>query len=455
MSETLAERAAAFIANTKNRNHSPAVVELAKRCLVDWMGVAIGASGEPVSRTVALSALAWGAQGEARILLGDRTTPALAALANATMGHALDFDDTRGHAPSHLSSPTWSAALAVAQHRDMDGVTALSAFIAGYEISAVIGDVLAGGKDIGTYGFGNLMQGAGFHPTSVLGRLSAAAAAAVLMGCSQEQAVNALATAATMGGGLTASFGTMAKPLHSGKAAMDGVQAAELAARGFIAAPEVFEAPGGFASAFVQTLATKFDNVTFSPGESLSDNSFKPYACGKLIHGHIDAARDLRDEWAERPVKQIRCRVAEISTRLVGRPLPTTHLEGKFSVAFCVALALTDHAVLPGDFSAKRLADPKVNGLMNKVELTPDPAVGRYGAILEIELETGEVLRATVERSRGNPENPLSWDDLKTKFDGMVKPILGDDTDGLFDALRSIEEPGGLSRIQALIQPRA
>mgnify|MGYP006222666779 FL=1 len=92
---------------------------------------------------------------------------------------------------------------------------------------------------------------------------------------------------------------------------------------------------------------------------------------------------------------------------------------------------------------------------MNKVELTPDPAVGRYGAILEIELETGEVLRATVERSRGNPENPLSWDDLKTKFDGMVKPILGDDTDGLFDALRSIEEPGGLSRIQALIQPRA
>ena len=450
MTNTLAERAADFIALTGTRRHSSGVIDQAKRCLVDWMGVAIGASGEPVSRTVVDTALAWGAQGDARILLGERTTPALAALANATMGHALDFDDTRGHAPSHLSSPSWAAALAVAEHHSLDGEAALGAFIAGYEISAVLGDVMAGDN-----GFGNLMQGAGFHPTGVFGRLSSAAATVVLMGCDRDQTVNALATAATMGGGLTASFGTMAKPLHSGKAAMDGVHAAELAARGFVAARDVFEAPGGFANAFVQTATTNFDDVTFSPGESLFDNSFKPYACGKLIHGHIDAARELRDSWAGRPVAQIRCRVAEISTRLVGRPLPTTHLEGKFSVAFCIALALNGHPVLPGDFSAARLADPKVQDIMGKVALSPDSAVGRYGSVLEIELTDGEILRATVERSRGNPENPLSWDDLKTKFDGMVQPILGDRTSALYDALRAIDEPDGLSVIQTLIQPCA
>jgi 2-methylcitrate dehydratase PrpD len=450
MTITLAERAADFIAATGTRRHSPDVIDLAKRCLVDWMGVAIGASSEPVSRTVIDTALAWGAQGDARILLGERTTPALAALANATMGHALDFDDTRGHAPSHLSSPSWAAALAVAEHHNLDGAAALGAFIAGYEISAVLGDVM-----VGDNGFGNRMQGAGFHPTGVFGRLSSAAATAVLMGCDRDQIVNALAIAATMGGGLTASFGTMAKPLHSGKAAMDGVHAAELAARGFVAARDVFEAPGGFANAFVQTATTNFDGVTFSPGESLFDNSFKPYACGKLINEHIDAARELHVIWAGRPVVQIRCRVAEISTRLVGRPLPMTHLEGKFSVAFCIALALNGYPVLPGDFSAERLADPKVQDIMGKVELSPDSAVGRYGSVLEIELTDGEVLRATVERSRGNPEKPLSWDDLKTKFDGMVEPVLGDCTSALYDALRAIEEPDGLSVIQTLIQPCA
>ncbi|MFT6583634.1 MAG: 2-methylcitrate dehydratase PrpD [Alphaproteobacteria bacterium] len=132
-----------------------------------------------------------------------------------------------------------------------------------------------------------------------------------------------------------------------------------------------------------------------------------------------------------------------------------THLEGKFSVAFCIALALNGYPVLPGDFSAERLADPKVQDIMGKVALSPDSAVGRYGSVLEIELTDGEVLRATVERSRGNPENPLSWDDLKTKFDGMVQPVLGDCTSALYDALRAIDEPDGLSETQTLIQTRA
>ena len=89
---------------------------------------------------------------------------------------------------------------------------------------------------------------------------------------------------------------------------------------------------------------------------------------------------------------------------------------------------------------------------MGKVALSPDSAVGRYGSVLEIELTDGEILRATVERSRGNPENPLSWDDLKTKFDGMVQPILGDRTSALYDALHAIDEPDGLSGIRTLLR---
>lgn len=450
---TLADRAGAFIAGAPDRPVAPEAADMARRCLVDWMGVALGAAAtEPVAGIVAGGAMAWSAAGTARILRGGRTAPALAALTNATMGHAMDFDDTRGHAPSHLGSPTWAAALAVAEARGRDGAAALTAFVTGYEIAAVLGDVMAPGPD-GDQGFGNRMQAAGFHPTAIFGRISAAAAAAMLLGCTAEQATHALAAAATMGGGLTASFGSMAKPLHSGKAAMDGVQAAELALGGFLAARDVFEAPGGLAAAFVQTARIDLDAVAFTAGESLADNSFKPYACGKLIHGHIDAARALRAEWAGRPVRAIRCKVPVISTRLVGRPLPTTPLEAKFSVAFCVAAALAGYPLLPRDFSTERLADPLVRDLMGKVALAVDDRVGRYGSVLDIELADGRILSATVERSRGNPETPLTWDDLGEKFEGLVEPVLGADTGALYAALRGIDAPGGLARVLALVAP--
>lgn len=443
-SNPVGPRMAAFIADAPDRHYAPAVIDMAKRCLVDWMGVAIGAHGEPVSAIVTEAALSWRSTGGARILFGGETAPALAALVNATMGHALDFDDTRGHSPSHLGSPTWSAALALAGDGNIDGAAALGAFITGYEVAALLGD----------RGFGTRVQRAGFHPTAVFGRLAAAAAGAVLLGLDRERAAHALGLAGTSGGGLTASFGTMAKPFHSGKAAMDGVQAAEMAARGFVAAGNLFDSQGAFADSFVQDSPTRFDGLEFTAGQSLFDNSFKPYACGKLIHGHIDAARELRAALAGRGIKEIHCAVAPHVTHLVGRPAPATPLEGKFSIAFCVALALCGYPVLPADFSAKRLADPRIRDSMGKTELRIDEDIGRYGAAMNIVLENGETLQTTVAFSRGNPENPVGWDDLKEKFDGLAGPVIGKQAAGLYDALRAIEEPGVLAQIFAMLGPR-
>lgn len=284
MANPVGDRMGAFIAGARDRIYDDAVIDEARRCLVDWLGVAMGAVDEPVSRATVETALAWRADGQGRIVRGPLTAPALAALCNGTMGHAFDFDDTRGHAPSHLSSPTWSAILALAGETGADGPLALSAFVTGYEIAAVLGD-----RD-----FGNRMQAAGFHPTAVFGRISAAAAAAVLLGLDADRAANALGVAATTAGGLTASFGTMGKPLHSGKAAMDGILAAQLASRGFEAARHAFDADNGFADTMLQTESFRFDALDFTAGRSLFDNSYKPYACGKLIHPHIDAAGTAR-----------------------------------------------------------------------------------------------------------------------------------------------------------------
>ncbi|NKB60177.1 MAG: MmgE/PrpD family protein [Alphaproteobacteria bacterium] len=436
MTNPVGDRAATFIATARDRTYSPDVIDMAKRCLVDWIGVATGAVDQPVSRTVRDTVMAWRAEGVSHILCGPKTAPALAALVNATMGHALDFDDTRGHAPSHLSSPTWSAVLALAEAHNATETEALNAFITGYEIAAVLGDG----------GIGNKMQAAGFHPTPVFGRLAAASASSVLLGLSQDQAANALGVAATTAGGLTASFGTMGKPFHSGNGAMEGVLAAELASRGFEAAPHLFDAEGAFAGTLVQDDDARLGAADFTAGNSLFDNSFKPYACGKLIHGHIDAARELRPKLEGKSVESIHCQVAAISSKLVGHPTPTEPLQGKFSIAFCVAITLLGYPAQLADFSAERLADPKVRDLMERVTLSVNPDIDRYGAIMDITLSDDSAVNTAVERSRGNPENPLSWDDLSEKFDGLVAPILGANTEPLYETLRRFEQPGSLAR---------
>ena len=442
MTNQLGDRAATFIATARDRTYSPDVIDMAKRCLADWVGVAIGAVDQPVSRAVRDTAVSWRAEGVSHILRGPKTAPALAALVNATMGHALDFDDTRGHAPSHLSSPTWSTVLALAEAHGATETEALNAFITGYEVAAVLGDG----------GIGNKMQAAGFHPTPVFGRVAAASAASVLLGLNCDQAANALGIAATTAGGLTASFGTMGKPFHSGNGAMEGVLAAELASRGFEAAQNLFDAEGAFADTLVQGDPVNLGTAAFTAGNSLFDNSFKPYACGKLIHGHIDAARILRPKLEGQPIEKIHCQVATISSKLVGHPMPTEPLQGKFSIAFCVAITLLGFPAQLADFSAERLADPRVRDLMKRVVLSVNPEIDRYGAIMDITLRDKNIRNTVIQRSRGNPENPLSWEDLREKFEELVTPIIATNTSPLYETLRNFEQPGSLARAIQLIK---
>ena len=431
----------AFITAAPERTYAPAVREAALMCLVDYMGVAIGAWHEPAADVMRRTVADWEARGRSRIWLGERTAPGLAALVNGTMGHCLDYDDTRAGAAAHLSSPTWSATLAVAEAGGHSEAEALGAFITGFEVATRLGG------DV----FENKLPFRGFHPTSVFGRFSAAAAAAVLMGLDAGQVAHALGVCGTTAAGLNASFGTMSKPFHPGKAAMDGILAAQMAARGFEAATHLLDAEAGLAGSRVQDGSAPISATGYTAGEALLHNSFKPYACGKLIHGHIDAARSLRERIDDRPIAQVRVAVSPIGRKLVGRATAETHLEAKFSVAFCVAMGLLGYPLVASDFSEERVRDPAVRALMAKVETHVDKAVGDFGSVMDVVLEGGETLHAEVAESRGNPSNPLSWDDLHTKFSALVAPVIGDRAEPLYEALRSFEQPGRLAEVLALV----
>ena len=441
----ISDAAVNFIASTPSRSYAPEVLDAAKMALVDWFGVAMGAVNEPAAGAARRVALRWGPQGKARMLLGPAVSPAAAVLANGTMVHCMDYDDTHLDGAGHISGPTWAVALALAEEHGKSEREALAAYIAGFEISARLG---AGG-------FGRKLQYKGFHPSSVFGRFSSAAAAAVLLGLDRQQIAHALGVAGTTVSGLNASFGTMSKPFHLGKAAMDGMLAAEMAREGFEAATNLLDAENGISAALVQDRSSKIEPAEFSDGLALLRNAYKPYACCKATHACVDAARKLSASLGERfkpgLIQRIVLGASPMTLAVAAKPDPRTPLEGKFSVAYCAALGLSGYAAVDSDFSESRLRDPELRALIAKSEVTEQPGTELTEGYVEVHLNDGRKLREDVPLALGNPGNPMSWDGMQSKFTGLVEPVLGHETLTLFDALRVFEAPGTLAKVMKMV----
>jgi len=439
--EPIREAVTRYVAGAARREIPADVLDLARMCLVDWMGVALGAHAEPAAAAVRQVAARWRGQGGARLLLGGTAPPALAALVNGTMAHCMDYDDTHTEGAGHLSAPTWATVLALAGEGDHDEAALLRAFVTGYEVAA----------RLGAEGFGVALQNRGIHPTSVFGRFAAVCAAAALLELDEERTAHALGAAATMAGGLNASFGTMAKPFHAGKAAMDGILAVELAQAGFVAATQLLDADNGLQGAFVQDRGARIQPLDFEGGWELRRNGFKPYACRRCTHPSLQAARTLAPALAGRRVARVHARVHTGALIPPGKPVPETPLEARFSLPFCIALGLQGHAAAATDFTADRLADPALMDLVRRVALEPVPGQSRYAAHLDVHLEGGETLHADTELVLGHPQNPMRWPDMETKFTAMVAPVLGEQAPRLLETLRTFGRPGDLATALALV----
>ena len=433
----ISDAAVNFIAAAPTRSYAPEVLDAAKMALVDWFGVALGAVNEPAAGAARRVALRWSSQGKAHMLLGPAVGPAAAVLANGTMSHCMDYDDTHLDGAGHISGPTWAVALALAEEYGKTEQEALAAYITGFEIAARLG---AGG-------FGRKLQYKGFHPSSVFGRFSSAATAAVLLGLNRTQIAHALGVAGTTVSGLNASFGTMSKPFHLGKAAMDGLLAADMAREGFEAATHLLDAENGISATLVQDGSVKIEPTEFSDGLALLRNAYKPYACCKATHACVDAARKLSARVEPGLIQRIVLGASPMTLAVAAKPNPQTPLEGKFSVAYCAALGLSGYAAVESDFSESRLRDPQVRALVAKSEISEQPGTELTEGYVEVHLNDGRTLRESVPLALGNPGNPMSWAGMEGKFAGLVEPVLGNETQPLFEALRRFETPGTLAKV--------
>ena len=422
------------------------VREAAGLCLMDWLGTAIRGALEPLALALHTVIATTGGDRQATVVgQGMRTSALLACLANGAQAHALDFDDT--HIPSlvHASAPVAPVVLAVGEWKRRSGAEAIAAFIGGFEVETRIGRAI---------GYGLAQRG--WHVTGILGHFGAAAAAGKLLGLTAGELKHALGIAGTQAAGLEQAFGTMCKPLHPGKAAMNGLLAALLAKEGFTGPVEILEGATGLPVTFLG--ATELGSALDGLGKrfEILENSTKPYAACHLTHATIDAGRAIHERWAPAPdaIASVECWVYPLTLKVAANPAPRTGLEAKFSVAFCAALGLARGEAGEAEFTDDLIRDAAVARLASRVQPHADAAMAVGATRMRVRLADGRVLEEHIKAARGTAENPQSQDELETKFRRLCEGVLPPDkVSGLVGALRGIEGLEDIRTLTALAMP--
>jgi len=376
---------------------------------------------------------------EASLFFGPKRASAEAsAMINAIACHVLDYDDVglRAH-PSAVLAP---AILAEAERRGRSGADAARAYLVGYEVWA---ELNAREPDA--------LHIKGWHPTSTVGVVAAAAAVAHLIGLNADSACNAIALAASLAGGVVANFGSMAKSFQVGRAAASGVLAARLAEAGMDGSKDALERSSGLLSAMSPNGAVDLSPPSESFGREMRilamGLSFKKYPVCYCAHRVVDAVIDLADANDLDPsaVRSATTRIGETQISILRNHAPKTALQAKFSIEFAIASALTSRKVGTEQLDDDYVARPDVQALMRKVKVEPDPSVCPVEPAFSladrvvIEMNDGRTLDSgDIRFSRGHARLPLGPDELKRKF---LDCCAGADVDAktLYERLASLE----------------
>ena len=436
---------ARFVAEHPSRGWGDAVEREAHRTLYNWVGCAIGAARHEAA-DAALAAVAMLQPAPQASVLGraERVDMASAALVNGITSHTFDFDDTHLKTIIHPAGPVASAVLALAEHRGVRGRDVIDALVLGIDVSCRIGNTMYPDH-----------YDRGWHITGSTGMLGAAAGCARLLQLDAHRTAMALGIAASQPVGLREQFGTMTKPFHPGAAARAGLTSSLLALHGFTSSTRALEAPRGF----VQVVSDKrtWHEVTDELGErfEIAFNTYKPFACGIVIHPSIDAAVQLRERGiAPEQVARIELRVHSLVLELTGRKEPRDGLQGKFSVYHGVAAGLIFGRAGEQEFSDDVVNRADVVALRNKVQATVDDAIDEAAAHVTAVLADGRRVEVHVEYAVGSLQRPMTDSQLDAKFSALVAPVLGAQKgDAIAEACRRLATLDDVRSLTVLCRP--
>ena len=426
---------------------SESVDHEAHRTFMNWLGCAVGAAHHEAA-DAALAAVQILQPAAQATLLGrtEKVDIASAALINGITSHTFDFDDTHLKTIIHPAGPVASALLALAEHTGASGRELLDALVLGIDVACRVGNAMYPEH-----------YDRGWHITGSTGTLGAAAACARLLKLDASKTAMALGIAASQPVGMREQFGTMTKPFHPGAAARAGLMSALLASKGYTASPKALEAPRGM----MQTVSTKNDwlEITDELGKrfEISFNSYKPFACGIVIHPSIDACVQLaRQGVTPEQVESIELKVHSLVLELTGKKEPADGLQAKFSVYHGCAAGLTFGRAAEDEFSDEVVNRADMVALRRKVVATVDDSIDEASADVTAVLKDGQRVHVFVAHAIGSLKNPMTDANLEAKFHGLSDPVLGtSQTSELISACWNVATAASVNAVVALASPRA
>ena len=418
--------------------------------MIDCIGCMLAGSREPLAAPL-LKVLptTYGESALHTALLigtGRYGSPADAALFNGTVAHALDYDDTNHPAYAHPSAVLVPALLAAARITGASGSDLIDGYIAGFEIFGKLG------RAMNTQHYKR-----GWHATSSFGTIAAVVAVARILGLDRQKTVMALGIAASSASGLRANFGSMVKPLHAGYAARNGVLAAQLAREGFDASEVVLEHSYGYLSVFNAGIGFDVDPL-LSLGESLEIQTehglaLKPYPSCGATHPGIEAALALHAELNGEEIASVEAGVCEMAFSPLIH-VPRTPLEGKFSLHFCIAVALVFGEVKLSTFTDEKVMDPRVRALIPKISMKTDErwkADSEFSTEITVVTQFGRRLSHHIPLAAGKPERWFSPQQLRAKFDDCTDAFGGAFQNRVYTTLHALDQtPDAMALISQL-----
>ena len=408
-----------FASSVTTAGVPPPVVHGAKRALVDWFAAVLAGSAETASVKLR-DVIASVCSEPVATVVGStqRTSGPYAALANGYASHALDFDDVFNPPETtvHLGSCLWPTVIAIAEMRPVTGAKALASYVAGFEVGARVA------RAAGITHFESAWQ-----VTGTAGHLASAAAAARALGLGGAAAAAALGMAAAQASGIREIYGSDAKALQPGRAAMDGVLTALMAERGMTARDTALEGERGLLSVISRDPQPDILDASLGEEWSVLSNGHKLYPNASLLHPTIDAAIALTKDpnFVRDNVASVEVRMLPFAASVTGVTHPGPGSEARFSAAHCVAFALQTGYLGLDSFSPAAVNAPEVARLRDVVTVIGDDTVGKRGARLTIATHDGAILEHVVRANRGTPENPLSDEDLDAKLRSIAVPRIG------------------------------
>ena len=438
---------AGFVASHPSGELPASIQHEAHRTFMNWMGCAIGAARHPTLGS-ALSAIEELAPSAQATVLGrsERVDMASAALLNGISSHTFDFDDTHLKTIIHPAGPVASAALALAEHIGSSGRDLIDALVLGIDVACRMGNMIYPEH-----------YDRGWHITGSTGMLGAAAACARLLSLDVDRTAMALGIAASQPVGVREQFGSMMKPFHPGGAARVGLTAALMARHGYTASTRAIEAPRGLA----QTYSTKcaWNEITDDLGTrfEIAFNTYKPFACGVVIHPSLDGCVQLRNAHSLRAddIARVDLRVHPLVLELTGKRSPRTGLEAKFSVYHACAAGIIFGQAGQAEFSDEIVKRTELTALRDRVHAAVDDRIDEASADVTVTCYDGRKHHVFVEHALGSLRRPMSDDDLADKFHRLVDPILGATQAGdLIAHSMRIASAGSVRALAALARPR-